>query len=119
MRRLYLYLASRSKKGMKLITVLQGEQAVNSKLNDLTNLSLPPVWQKKIAQIIHDNRMLYEAHIESADSFQQLSERLKHRGYSNVPSGAIPMLHMQAYKKAPVADTSKCKITKTMIRKQK
>jgi len=63
--------------------------------------------------------MLYEARIESADNFLQLSERLKHRGYSNIPMGAIPILHMQAYKKAPVADTSKCKIRKTMIRKKK
>lgn len=119
MRRLYLYLASRSKKGMKLITVLQGEQAVNSNLTDLTDLNLPPIWQKNIAQIIHENRMLYEARIESADSFMDLAKRLRNRGYKDIPLGAIPILHMQAYKKAPVADTSKCKIKKTMIRKQK
>jgi len=63
--------------------------------------------------------MLYEARIESADDFAQLSKRLKNRGYDNIPSGAIPLLHMQAYRKAPVADTSSCKIRKTMIRKKK
>lgn len=61
--------------------------------------------------------MLYEPWIETATNFNELRERLKGRGYSDIPMGASPMLDFQAYTVAPVADTSSCKIRKTMIRK--
>lgn len=77
------------------------------------------VWERKIFQIIHDNRMLYEPRMETAKSFNELSSRLKHRGFSDIPMGATPLLNLAAYKKAPVADTSSVKINKTMIRKKK
>lgn len=119
MKRLYLYLASRSKQGVKLVTVLQSEETVNDRLSSLEQLSIPQIWQRKIAQIIHDNRMLYEPRLETAKDFEELKGRLKGRGYTKLPMGAVPLLHMQAYRKAPMADTSSCKITKTMIRKKK
>ena len=118
MKRLYLYLASRSKQGIKLVTVLQSEEVVNSKLSSLEELNIPRIWQQKIGQIIHENRMLYEPRLETAENFEQLRGRLKNRGYTKLPMGAVPLLHMQAYKKAPVADTSSCKIRKTMLRKK-
>lgn len=76
-------------------------------------------WQRRISQIIHDNNMLYEPWVETADDFNELRTRLKDRGYSNIPMGAIPLLDFKAYKTAPVANTSSCKVTRTMIRKQK
>ena len=119
MKKLYLYLASRSKQGVKLVTVLQSEETVNDRLSSLDQLNLPQVWQQKIAHIVHDHRMLYEPRLETAENFEELKGRLKGRGYNKLPMGAIPLLHMQAYRKAPMADTSSCKITKTMIRKKK
>jgi len=104
---------------MKLITVLQSKEAVNGKLDDMTSLNLPKVWERKIAQIIHDNRMLYEPRLETAKDFNELRSRLKHRGYSDIPMGANPMLDMKAYAKAPEANTSSVKVQKTMIRKKK
>lgn len=119
MRRLYLYLASRSKKGIKLVTVLQSKEMVNSPVTDLSALNLPSTWERQITQIIHDNRMLYEPRMETAKDYNELRERLKNRGYTNVPMGAVPSLHLGAYKRAPAADTSSCKVKKTMLRKQK
>ena len=118
MKRLYLYLASRSKQGIKLITVLQGESIVTSRVKDISNLSLPQVWERKIYQIIQDNKMLYEPWIESAKDFEELRGRLEGRGYKNVPMGTNPMLRLEAYSKAPMVDTSSCDIQKTMLRKK-
>src|SRR5689334_16474879 len=106
MKRLYLYLASRSKKGIKLVTVLQSEKATESKLTDLKTLNLPQIWDRKVNQILEDNRMLYEARVETAENFMQLRERLIGRGYSDIPMGMSPLLDMKAYAQAPIADTS-------------
>lgn len=92
---------------------------ITSKLNDLSELSLPPIWERKIQQIIHDNKMLYEPWIESAESFMALRSRLLGRGYKNIPMGVTSLLNLAAYEKAPKANTSSCKIRKTMIRKLK
>lgn len=119
MRRLYLYLASRSKNGIKIVTVLQGDQPVNSDVESLEDLNLPPTWQHKIQQIIHDNRMLHHPRIESAKNYEELKKSLKARGYKNLPMGVCPMLDMSGYQKAPVANTSSCKVQKTMLRKMK
>ena len=119
MQRLYLYLASRNKKGIKLITVLQSREIVNAPVKDLSELQLTKTWESQIAQIIHDNRMLYEPRMETAKDYNELRERLKHRGYTNVPMGVVPALHLQAYKIAPTANTSSCKVRKVMLRKKK
>ncbi len=104
---------------MKLVTVLQADNPVNSPLVDLEELKLPSVWRREIAQLMRDNSMLYEPRLETAKDFNELRERLKNRGYTNLPVGAVPLLHLQAYKKAPVADTSSCKVKQTMLRKKK
>ncbi len=104
---------------MKLVTVLQSEQTVNSSVSSLDELDLPSVWQREITHIIQENRMLYEPRMETAKDFNELRERLRNRGYTNIPMGAVPILQLQAYKKAPVADTSSCKVKSTMLRKRK
>ncbi len=63
--------------------------------------------------------MLYEPWIESAKDYNELRERLIGRGFSNVPMGVNPLLKMEAYSKAPKADTSSCNIKRTMLRKAK
>ena len=63
--------------------------------------------------------MLYEPRMETAKDYNELRERLKNRGYTNLPMGATPSLDLKAYKQAPVADTSSCKVKRTMLRKKK
>lgn len=91
---------------------------VTSPLNDLSILKLPQTWDKRIQQIIFDNRMLYEPWIESAKNFNELKSRLQSRGFSDVSSGVNPLLDLAAYSKAPIADTSECHVRKTMMRKK-
>jgi len=119
MKRLYLYLASRAKKGIKLITVLQSQEPVNAPVRDLSELNLPQKWEQEISRIIRENKMLYTPHMETATDYNELRERLKGRGFTNIPMGVVPALHMQAYKKAPAADTSSVKVKRTMLRKKK
>ena len=114
--RLFLYLAGRNKQGIKLIAILQGESMILSRVTDLKRLNLPFVWMRQILKIIDDNKMLYEPWIESANSYIELKERLTIRGYKQLPMGATPMLELGA--NPPKANTSSCKVQKTMIRKK-
>jgi hypothetical protein len=88
-------------------------------LTDLESLNLNATWSNKIAKIINEHKLLYFPMIESAKDYQELKSRLESRGYDNIPSGVVPLLHMQAYAKAPIADVSSCKVVKTMIRRGK
>lgn len=117
MKRLYLFLANRNKQDVKLITILQGSEPVGSKVDDIFQLKLPQVWERRIAAIVHENRMHYNLMVESAITWDALRETLKERGYKNVPSGISPLLQMKAYVKAPVANTEACKSVKIMIQK--
>ena len=112
-----MYLASRSKQGIKLLTILTGESIVTARLTDIKTLKLPQLWEVKIQQLIHENRMLYEPWVESAKNYNELRDRLKNRGFRDLPMGPNPMLDIAAYTSAPKADTSSFKIRRTMIRK--
>ena len=117
MSRLYLYLASRKKTGVKVITVLQGEATGPILVSDITALKLPQIWERQIAQIIYENRMDYEPWIESAVNFAEIENNLKARGYTNLPIGFTPLLNMQAYSKSPIVDLSSFSTRKIMLKK--
>lgn len=55
--------------------------------------------------------------MESANDFNELKERLKERGYVDLPIGPIPMIHFE-HENKPIANTSSCKIITTMLRKK-
>ena len=115
MKKLYLFLASRSKKGIKLITTLKGNSVVSSNVTDINELQLPQVWQKEIAKITNDNKMHYELRLESATDYNELRQRLKDKGFRDLPQGPNQMLHLEG--KTPLANTSSCHVKKTMTRK--
>lgn len=118
MKKLYLYLASRSKQGIKIISTLQGEQRVASKVQNFEDLKLPPVWNNAVQRIVYENRMLYELWIEEAPSYQHLREQLKARGYRQLPMACTPMLNLGQFHEAPKANTGNCKVVRTMMRKK-
>lgn len=119
MYRLYLYLASRSKRGIKLLTVIQSNQQVNSEIYSLEALDLPQIWEFRLANLINENISLYEPRMETAPDYTTLKERLKDRGFTNIPNGAIPLLQFGNFGTLPVANTSSAKVVTTMLRKQK
>jgi len=113
-----LYLASRSKKGIKIITILTGESIVSSRLTDIKFLKLTQLLESKVQNLIYDNRILYEPWIESAKDYNELKDRLKKRGFTNLPMGPNTMLNINQGNIEKV-ETSNFKIRKTMIRKAK
>jgi hypothetical protein len=117
MRKLYLYLASRSKRGIKVISILKSDTPTNAPITDVAALKLPANWSKQISDLIHDHRMLYEAHMETADSYLEFRERLTQRGFKNLPSDSNPMLDLSG--NIPKADTSGSTVKRTMLRKKK
>lgn len=122
MTKIYLYLASRSKKGIKLITILQGKgnSIVTSRVGNIKELELPQLWESQIQKIINDNKMLYEPWVESAFDYLELKQRLEGRGYKHLPMGPNPMLNIFVNpKEAPKIESSSFKIRRTMIRKIK
>lgn len=95
-----------------------GNETVSSSVVNLTDLNLPQVWEREINKIIYNNRMLFELRIESASDYNELKERLIHKGYTNIPQGQNQMLNLGNGKK-PIANVSSCKVQQTMIRKIK
>lgn len=63
--------------------------------------------------------MLYEPRMETAKSYNELKTRLTERGYTNIPSGSIPLLQFGNYGTLPIADTSSVEVVTTMLRKYK
>ena len=81
----YLYLAKRDKKGIKVLTTFPGKEFPATKINDLSTLNLPEHLEKPIEKEIYDNRMLWEPWFEGAESYNDLVDSLKKRGYRNLP----------------------------------
>lgn len=92
--KLYLYLARRDRKGIMLLSTFPAPKDVRpTRVADINSLNLPPKLTKEITETVHENRMLYEPWIESANSFGDLKNSLKKRGYRNLPLNQSPM-HM-------------------------
>jgi len=87
----YIYLAGRSKKGIKVLAVLKGENQPATRLSDVTKLGLPSDLLQKITKKIHEDRMLWEPWIASAADYVELKEILRNKGYSDLPMNASPL----------------------------
>ena len=80
---LWLYLARRDKKGVRIIATLRSRPQSVVRISDLNVLNLPRTWQTEIFRIIQEDRMLWEPFVESAVDFDALKSNLKKRGYSS------------------------------------
>ena len=83
--RVYLYLAERNKKDMKLLSIMKGEKIYPTQIKDVKQLSLPKDYANKIAQTVYENRMHWDLWIESAENYTELKKSLKNRGFKNIP----------------------------------
>lgn len=77
------------------------------------------MWERKIYQLIFNNRMNYEPWIETAKDFEDLKLSLRERGYVNLPNGPNLMLDLDAYSKAPEPEIKEFSRVKTMLRRKK
>lgn len=90
----YLYLLSRDKKDLKIITVLQGS-CPTKKLSKIQELNLSRDLESQIESIIKDHKMNWEVWIENASSIQELIENLSKRGLRRIPISIKSMLKMK------------------------
>ena len=116
--RMYLYLGRRDKKGVQIVTVLDGPKVAPTRLTDLSALKLPAQMAESVEQIIYDNRMYWEPWIESADSYQDLRQALIKRGYRELAFNSRPVYEGTSLYSPPPADTSKVPPRKTMVGKK-
>ncbi len=116
--RMYLYLGRRDKKGVQIVTVLDGPKVSPTRLADLSVLNLPVQMAESVGQIIHDNRMYWEPWIESANSYMELRQALLKRGYRDLAISSRPIYEGTSLYSPPVADTSKVPPKKTMVAKK-
>jgi hypothetical protein len=83
---LYLYLARRDKKGIKIISIFPGNgDYPYTRLTDIKTMNLSSKLTGNISNTIYTNRMLWEPWVEGADDYKTLRESLRKRGYSNIP----------------------------------
>ena len=91
MAKIYLYLGRRDKKGLKLVSVLEGPATAPVRLRDVKLLNLPGNMEQEVARIVHDNRMYWEPWLESADCYESLKKAVRSRGYTQVPAHSNPL----------------------------
>jgi hypothetical protein len=86
MNKIYIYLANRSKNGIKLLANITLSQVVMpTRIKDVSSLGLNSELEFKINSILEKEKMNWELFLESAASYKDLKISLKNRGYFNLP----------------------------------
>jgi len=111
----YLYLAKRDKKGIKIVSVFQGDRTNFKKINDTGQLGLPKNIEDRINQVKHNERMDWELCIESATNFKDLLHILRNRGYRNLPTSPHPIFYEFDFYSANI---SNIEIKNSMLRRK-
>lgn len=88
MSKIYLYLARRDKKGIRVLTTFSSHEqsCICTRLNNIKSLKLNTSLERELEEVIHANRMMWEPWVSCASSFEELKSILKNRGYSEIPS---------------------------------
>jgi hypothetical protein len=84
----YIYLAHRDKEGIKLLGSFKSNQETHQKINP-NELKLSKDLEKAIAAAVFQNRMKWDLWIESANDYQDLSKKLKNRGFKNLSKNSL------------------------------
>lgn len=113
----WLYLARRDKKAVRILAKAQGKNVMANRVENIDHLTLPVDWSNKIKQTAFDNRMLWELWIESFENYQQLKAALTSRGYSNIPMSPQPELRVSRME-VPMLNMATIPSGKTMIKKK-
>lgn len=112
--RMYLYLARRDRKGVRVLAVFDGAPTT-SRVTDLRVLGLDHVTAGRVGDLVYESRMLWEPWVEPAASYKELQSRLAARGFTGLPLAGTPVLDLGAGR---VLDTSRLPGRKVMTRRQ-
>ena len=106
---------------MQLLSVFNAPKDVAPiRVPDVKSLKLPSELEKDIVQTVHEERMLHELWMESAENFTALKASLAKRGYKNLPMQQAPQhMPMPARPKelGTVPDTKELRPKKNMLRR--
>lgn len=123
---IYFYLARRDKTEVKVIALFNGPEVASLRVNDITKYNLPDELTKLIETEIQENKMLWEPWIESSDNYEGLKNKLRKRGYKNVPyKMTLPQYQIRSNVVSHLSQTQKPTLDpkvgpkKTMLRKTK
>ena len=83
----------RNHKDIKLISMLNGSSPPQ-RLTNVESLHLPYPISQEVEKIIYENRMYWEAWIESASSIYELMDNIRKRGYPIYPRKLSPLLRL-------------------------
>lgn len=89
---LWLYLAKRDKKGIRIIAKFLSRELEPIKLDNIKRLTMPESWEGKIFTYIEQNKIYWEPWLQTSDDFEELKKSLKKRGYSDIPANGQPMI---------------------------
>lgn len=92
LRTLWLYSARRDKKGVKILSKFYSRDIDPIIVDDLKIFNLPSSWYGKIKTYLDDNITYWQPWAQTADTFEDLKENLKKRGYSGLPGNGRPMI---------------------------
>lgn len=115
--KIYLYLARRDRKEVKVVLNMQGLNTPATRLTDVALLRLAPELLPELQTILHGHKMEWEPWVESAENFADLKKKLEGRGYTNVPLKNKPLHTMSSFTDPHIADTRNIGTRKTMLRK--
>lgn len=119
---LYLYLARRDKKGIKILSMFDASKRQvipATRIIDIKTLNLSSGLEASLSHTIYENRMLWEVWLESANDYEQLKQMLRQRGYTDIPIHSAPLhLAVNSSNKMTALDTKRVTPTKTMLRKK-
>lgn len=117
MAKVFVYLAKRDKTAIRLLATLPGNSYPASRVN-LEDLNLTDSLRKDLKQEVSKNKMMWELWIQGAESWAEVQNSLRKRGYKNVPYFSKP----EYYERMTVNGEKKSilqniKPIKTMMRK--
>lgn len=113
--RIWLYLTKRDKSGVRFITQFLGKKISSTRLKNIDDLRLSVQEKETLSKTLYESRLLWEPWLESVDDFEEFRNKLKNRGYKNVPIS-------QTFEENLSLNVSKINVSyvspiKTMIRK--
>lgn len=90
---MYLYLARRNKKGIKVLAILTGIPLETRRVTiaDIYSFGIPQQYMDEFKKVFHENRIKFEPWIEQAENYAELLSRLRKRGFTNLSLDGSPL----------------------------
>lgn len=77
-KKVWVYLTQRNKKGVRFLSQFKGKEAISpTRMSDFSNLGLQVNYVQQLDQVVYDSRLLWESWIETAESFDEMTTKLK------------------------------------------